>query len=292
MRRKIFICFFVVLLMTTLVVPAFASSNEGSSFLPSDIPAVPIDYIELLNGEFKGDIIDWPNNFGRNASDVVCTYPSISFRCYRDYTTTNAGIFSTLVYPGDASSVRLFCSNIFLSDSLTFELSDDDFEHICFGSISITGSYHLPYKSGDAYALSSTSFSKTFNINGRFADLFSLIKAAAQCGDILPNDVLWLQNVVITFDFLFDDSDADHFFNVVVSNGRWDNPYVNWFNAYRFTSAAPPVADSDMPGLFDWLLESVNAFLNFEIAPDFSLNKIFFIILVIGVLLWFITLLI
>lgn len=290
MRRKIFICFFVVLLMTTLVVPAFASSNGGTTGLPSDIPAVPIDYFELLNGSFKGDIVDWPNNYGRNASDVVCIYPSVNFRCYRTATASNAGLFSTVVYPGDASSARLFCSNIYLANSLTFELNDDGFEHVRFGTVSITGSYHLPYKSGDSYALSSTSFSMSFNVNARSVDLFALIKEAGYTGDVLPNGVLWIQDLSIVFDFVFDDPSADHFFNVVVSNSSWSNPSEHWFSAYRFTSTSPPVADTNQPGMFDWLLDSVNSFLNFEIAPNFSLNKIFFIVLVIGVLLWFITL--
>lgn len=291
MRRKIFICFFVVLLMTTLVAPAFASSVDRGDGSGSDSPAIPIDYIEFLDGSYSGAIADWPNNFGKDAIDVSCVYDFVAFRCYRSNTGSSAGQFSTSVYSGDASSVRLFCSDIFLAPSLVFELNDDSEGNVVFETVTITGSYVLPYESGDAYALSHTSFSKSFSVNSSEVDLFALLKEAGNTGDILPNDDLWLQDVSITISFSFLDSLVARYFNVVASNSRFDNDFEDWFIAYRFASTGDVVVDSELPGMFDWLLDSINAFLDFEIAPDLSLNKLFFIVLVIIVLVAFIKIL-
>lgn len=294
MRRKIFICFFVVLLMTTMVVPAFASSDAAMSYTSSDSPAIPIDYIELLDGTHMGAIADWPNNFGKGTSQtgVFCSYPFAEFVCYRSKVASSGGIFDTNVYTGDTSAVRLFCSNIFLVDSVFFELNDYDLENVTFSNVSVSGSYHLPYKDNKGgYAISSTSFSENYTLNSDRVDIIALLKQAAHTGDVLPNGCLWFQDVTITFSFFYDDPDLPRCFNVSVSNSKFFNGVEYWFNAYKLKYTVSSTPAPELPSMFDWLLDSVNAFLNFEIAPNFTLNKLFFIVLVIGVLLWFIALL-
>jgi hypothetical protein len=275
--------------MTTLVVPAFASSS-GGELSGRDLPGVPIDYMELLNGSYAGSVADWPNNYGKWGDSVDCTYPFAGFICSRLRQDSLKGNFSTQVYPhASCSKVRLFSSNIYLMPACSFKLHDDGYQNVVFTDVTITGNYVLPYPSNGSYALSHTSFSKSFSFNTREIDLVSCIKSAAQTGDILPNDILWIQDLSITFSFYFDQPDAPYF-TVDVGNCWFANLQERWFSSYKFTPSNSPDEETVQFNLFDWLLDSVNAFLDFEIAPNFSLNKLFFITLVVGVLLWFIRL--
>ena len=72
---------------------------------------------------------------------------------------------------------------------------------------------------------------------------------------------------------------------------RTSNLIAVWFERFRNGLRVEYPNDSKF-NTFNWLINSVEGFLEFEIAPGLSINKIFNIVLVIGVLLWFITLLI
>lgn len=64
-------------------------------------------------------------------------------------------------------------------------------------------------------------------------------------------------------------------------------PLALWFDNFDLS-----LSSADSESVFDWLIGAVEGFLDFEIAPNLSINKILYIILVIGIILWFITLLI
>ena len=121
MRRKIFICFFVVLLMTTMVVPAFASSTGGSADVVSS--GVIIDYVKVNSGPSSGSVVEWPNNYyasGGNSSTV--NTDALSAIC--EY----SGTFDTTIYPGSARSLGLFISDMFWTEDLHFSVDDDGYE--------------------------------------------------------------------------------------------------------------------------------------------------------------------
>lgn len=66
------------------------------------------------------------------------------------------------------------------------------------------------------------------------------------------------------------------------------NTFATWFYSNNLKHVEPTDPDS----LTSWLTDSVGAFLSFEIFPGFSIDKIFVLVLTVGILLWFITLLI
>lgn len=289
MPRKIFICFFVVLLMTTMVVPAFASSPAGDTTAKVHSPAVVIDYIRYLNGANAGAICDWPNNFSAGGSLTGAIGNDVfNFASYY-----SDGRFFTTIRPFDCSYVRLFCSSYFWAEDQHF-IIDCGQSDVVFSSVSISGKFVYFSSVNGQYFMRTESFSNRASVYADTIYVDDLIGAAI-------SDFSWsgpapyLQDVVIEFSFYNSDPNYDPEIRTVIASSSSPSSYFEgWFNYQQLPSSGSGGSGGVVEdvGMFDWLLDSVNAFLNFEIAPEFSLNRIFLIVLVIGVLLWFITLLI
>ena len=69
---------------------------------------------------------------------------------------------------------------------------------------------------------------------------------------------------------------------------------INFYLAQFGSFYAEPQPEPEVPpfDLGTWLSDTVGAFLTFEIFPGFSVDMIFYLILVIGIVLWFITVII
>ena len=280
MVRKIFICFFVVLLLTTMVVPAFATSSGGSGFVVD--PAIRIDYVRMENGSTSGSIVDWPNNYSSLFSSSVLVGSSVaSFDCYlRD------NIQETYFFPASASQITLFCSDIFLLSDSVFSVDDDGLGHVRFSSLTITGLVNQLSSSSGAYDIASTLFSDTFSLAGaRSVDIAdSMRHAVAGAVSTVDQNDCWLSNVQISLSFFYDDPDASPMIHFSVSQASSDTSFKSWFNSSDLTFVFNETV-VNMPGMFDWLRDSVESFFELEIAPGFSINKLFYVVLVIAVLL-------
>lgn len=279
MLKRVFICFFVVLLLTTMVAPAFATSVTPPSS-NSDKPGVEIDYIKLLNGSSAGAVGDWPNNSGGAAYDYVLgSYSDLfGFECRNDSSS-----FNTTIYPGSASSVELYCSNLFWSEGTRFTISDDGYDSFVITSVSISGVRNEVFINGDSYNIVPYSFSGTFAVNSHDVDLAYLIRKVV--GDIEAyGDLVFLQDVKISFSFYSTDPDVPVGLYFSVNRALRNNYFVIWF---RMHALSVEVHNTEVPGLFDWLLDSVNAFLNFELVPGITINRGFYIVVVIGLLVCF-----
>ena len=75
----------------------------------------------------------------------------------------------------------------------------------------------------------------------------------------------------------------------------WGTTIHDWFDLQHLSVEnteiiVPPSVEMD--DTMDWLINSVESFLETEFFPGFTFNKLILLILVIGIVLWFITLLI
>lgn len=284
MRRKIFICFFVLLLMTTMVVPVFATSAGGNTSAAVSRPAVVVDYIRYLDGSDAGAVCDWPNNYSIDGASVYGNIDDIfMFDC--SYT---GSVFSTTFYPGNCTYVSFFCADYFWTDEQHF-LIDDGGSDVVFSNVSITGNFAYMEAVNGRYMMRSKPFSTRVSVYGSEVYVDDLIGQAIADFDF-RGDYAYLQDVTVTVTFYQNDTSVTPRFRTAIGS----TSVSNLLNSWIYYQAIPfqIVEGGTDVNMFDWLLDSVNAFLNLEIAPGFSLNRIFYIVLVVGVLLWFITLLI
>ena len=309
MPRKIFICFFVVLLMTTLVVPAFASST-GGDHQGVAVPSVIIDYMQFLGGD-SYPIADWPNNSAcGNGSEP--SYGSYTDICgFQNF--YNGDEFETVIYPDASfSSVRLHIEDLFLTPDTVFHLDCNDIGTFYVTSVEFEGLLVACLRGKEIgrddyfYTTASSLFSHTYSVDNHtdFVDFDTLLRIISGKVDLTanfvsPNEIIYLSDVNITINYYFDRSDPllDYGMHFYVNEASSTNYFQSWFNALNLADSVSSGSSGSSGSTvsvnwFDWLLDSVNAFLNFEIVPDLSLNRIFYVVLVIGVLLWFITLLI
>lgn len=280
MVRKIFICFFVVLLLTTMVVPAFATSSGGPGVYTQ--PAIRIDSVKMLNGSTSGSVIDWPNNFyAAYGSSVVVSSSVASFDCL-----LSGNILETYFYPGSVSKISLRLSDVFLLSDTVFSVDDDNLEHVRFSSLSISGYVNQLSASSGSYDIASSYFTDTFNFSGvRSVDIADSIRhAVAGVGSTVNQFDCWLSNVQISLSYFYDDLDATPMIHFSVSQASSDTSFKSWFNSSDLTFVFNETV-VELPGMFDWLKNSIQSFLELEIAPGLSLNKLFYVVLVISVLL-------
>ena len=86
-------------------------------------------------------------------------------------------------------------------------------------------------------------------------------------------------------------------FDMYASQVHEDDFYIDWWIGEPYFESDYNEPLPSVPGevtlnddMVLWLKDVVDSFLEFEIAPGFSMNKIIYVILVVGVLLWLIKL--
>lgn len=143
---------------------------------------------------------------------------------------------------------------------------------------------HLPY---------STSYSiKTVTNMRYFDENVSVVELGKHIAEVISpyarGGVVLLASCRIVIDYYNDEgfNEAGHQISYTPMNVR---PTLGaWFA----TQDVRAVADGGEPvNLFDWLLTSAEAFMAFEIGPGLSISEIITLVLVIGLLLWFVRLL-
>lgn len=118
-----------------------------------------------------------------------------------------------------------------------------------------------------------------------------------QCFDQETNydSNVFLNDIKLEVSFTRTDVDTARFDFVVPTSGlnypNGSSDFNNWLyeQNVRIQVVAPSSSDFD---LGSWLGETLQGFLQVEIFPGFSIDKIFYLVLVMGVLLWFITMII
>ena len=300
MLRKLYICFLCILIIFSLVVPAFATSSGAQSSAIA-VSSFPIESVRFKNGSHYS-VIDWPNNSASvDASQSTMGYYSgiCAFECY--YANH---IFETVIFPDAAfSSATVSITDLFLTSNSSFVLSAGDSGGLRISSISFTGNFvtvsrYKEFGSDyESYTLLPVSFTRSFSVNDSSVDLASFLMQIPASLDISPGcdfveDVYYFNCLDITINYYFDGLDPDdyramHFF---IGEGFSEHTFKAWFSAFDFAIPNPdkyyPPSSGTAPlpidGLYDWLLDAVNSFLELQVMPGLSINRIIYIVVIIG----------
>jgi hypothetical protein len=283
MVRKILCCFVILALLSFCVVPAFASSFGTGAYL---LPGIEIDNIAFPNGS----VIDWPNNFGTATQAFSVSTPYASFVCNRSASSLN-----TEVYFRNFSSFTIKLSDMFVNKDSRLILNDGGTGNIKFTRITFSGQYNLPRTdhTSNLYVIHSSNFSGGGSLDNVsevdiLDHLFYEINGQHRTPEfIYPMGCFWWQNVSVTIDFEVVDMQDDFFVNFDCSTSDMSQPFIRWFNGYDFVSGTKVYETVSFPGMFDWIVSSVNSFLTLEIAPGLTLNILFYVVIVLGLLVVF-----
>lgn len=288
MVRKILCCIVVLALISFSVVPAFATSSSGGSTVVS--PDLSIDYIKLANGPNAGAIVDWPNNWSASSPSHNYISGSNDFFGYSilnhpgSQSSSSGFSFETTLYVGQASSIQLFCSDVFFYQSpssvdLDFRLDDDGYDSFRISTVSIKGDFcYVNNSSSGVYLISSTPFTLTTSVNSSFVQFGSIFRDAIR--DLSDGGNVWLKDVTISISYYSTDPNTAlglHFTCAGNSRTVSYNPFSAWFHSRSLSFERVEFSEV---GLFDWLVNSVNALFNIEIAPNLTLNALFYVVLV------------
>lgn len=99
--------------------------------------------------------------------------------------------------------------------------------------------------------------------------------------------VVCFSRFAVTVTNLEDPAENNNAFNIRTFPMTRQRTFSEWFDERNFV-----FSEDSPPSLVDWLAKAVGAFLNFELLPGLSLNGIVKMIVVFGLVFWFITLLI
>lgn len=297
MLKKISVCFFVVLLLAFMVVPAFAVSagSDGSPIYA----AFPISEVHIQDGEHKGSTFAWPANYCNDSgrfviTDFTSSASSVPFASvqtyYTNYENDKPLITSLVTIPGDCHRFSFRLDEIFniTGGSAEFILPANLCTYIT--EIRIQGFYYEPVVKGDSYDFQYTQFARTWNVDPSIElesfQLGSYLRSASDnpgnAGGFCYSNCF----IEVTLTDVYIPSGIEFFIcaDVVADDhSPYAEPYfIQWFN---YLSLDYQSIVSIPGGMFQWLLDSVNAFFNIQILPGFSINSIFYVVVVISVLL-------
>lgn len=300
MLKRILILCCVVLLVFTMTVPAFAIT--GSTLLSKPITRAGLQFDTISFNAVAGGApahvqprvtASWPFNEsgfqnvhveqslnGSNHIFLSATVHDTSGTVEGTFALFQPGLFvlsakqmffsgaSILTIGGAGDDGPAGFSKVVVSyDVMTLEKS--------VGGLSYSArSNHIYYDStSDGFVLPSE-----LNIGDLISRAYA-VSTGMNFGDEFP---ALLSNVSIEVHYLGSELSSTTIFTVFATSDSEGN-YASWVQTQDLQCTVNK-------GWFDWLLDSINSFMNFEIAPDFSLNELFWIVMVIAIILWFVKL--
>lgn len=294
--RKAFIIVIVVVMVALMAVPAFAlSSGSGNLYY------TPVRFDTFTTSE-SSVVHSWPfNNTQLGTSSASFSFGdgrvSGSASCLKN-SSGKVYLSGYMNYPESAVSVGL-PSSIILStqtDQFVSRSLLDSFV-IYFGSPFVLDSVRL---SGSAYYVKSASDvgENTASYNLSF-ESFDRVFYETNSGDGAARVGLWLLECLdglshvggdswfflndVNVEIIFSRTDVSTpcftISSLLTPNYEGTSGY-QWFYNQGLTKTVVDGSQS----IFDWLINSVEAFFDFQIAPGLSINKILYIVLVLGVL--------
>lgn len=307
--RKVFVCFMVVLLVGLLAVPAFAIGSSGTDEhrFNSILTFERIDF----EGSSFGYTLPYPFNagmlsgsgpdfsYGDLSSTSVMEFPELWGSQSTTYlTSTSAQLHGTMKGPMiNSHSGVTFAGGMQVVDIdqlingfyMTYPRADMRLGWCEVGihCFDITGeNFQGNYVTSTKWAYYGANFSGnggTLNV-GQWFDNFR--QYAVDGKYLLISDIYVylgytpLSNSTLSID-IYSDGVTGHLSGADL--------FPNWVVGKELVSRAQVIEANNW---YQWLLEAVTGFFDFEIIPGFSMSKIMVIVLTIGIMLWFITLLI
>lgn len=300
--RKIVIFGLLVVMLAGLAVPAFAIGESGTDDTVY-YPVVSFDTIDCIGssygytfpypfssgmlssiGEFNYGDVDAPYLLGTQKTvDTGGTYPQIQG-------TIKGPLFNSnkkFVLKGGYQVIDLddVVNGFYITydtSVLTLGWCEIGIRYYVFSDTNIPGRYTVQSKSF-AVGANMGSSNGVFNIGEK---LFSKLEPYAVGGRLFVEQIYIMCQFApksvstVSFNFFVDTNNATY--------PGDPSDLGTWIYDNDLIIQEPTDPDS----LTGWLTDSVGSFLAFELFPGFSINKIFAIVLTIGIMLWFITLLI
>ena len=299
--RRLVILFLAVLIIGLSVVPAFAAIDhtlyDYHSLLSFDCmygsldPGLKIDWpfnyvqpglskqeFSLASGVVIGDISSTNNQVG-NIVNASFYMPTVAGNLGRSVTFTLNGESSQVIPRG------------YLSEDSCFMISAD-ISKLKLSSVRISGVVKTFDKevslNDEKHTVVSIGFDQTFDCPNNAARISkNLNECLNGISEINGYYYVLLEDLSVEITCVRTDVDTPEF---ILSEEITLNKYGTnqWYSQYELkTNIVGPDQN-----LTTWLMNSVEAFLNFELLPGFSFSFLLQIILVVGLLLWFIKLLI
>ena len=180
-----------------------------------------------------------------------------------------------------SNGFKLLLSDFYLSGDDSFKLFAAYESNIVFTSLKISGNLLTVRSSSDLFLMDSQYFDSFVEIEAYSIDVFSYLRNLLDSyAGYNADSLTFLSSVVVDVSFYVESAaDPNGFVTVEVSQGVPEN-YRTWFDSQRLASKVKA------PGMFDWLRDSVSSFLDFEVYPGVSFNRVFYLIFIIGIVLW------
>lgn len=287
---------FIILLCCIVVLASSAVIGSAVEYPGPDkyYSVLPFDTIA-----FNDTVVPFPFNVANEETDrPLIEYDDLfSFEGYLYYDSVNGQHVGDLTFRAPANTITLTLSNkLILHESLlraVFWCMDPS--SLNFGQVRITGGY---------FDVVGAENNGTFSVGTAYHSIDivdSAISTGKFIGDLIYNEIanngydntlVYIDKLVVEIDLLqlnpstpyvqmcsvFRRNPPQFSMYVLQENVRFDVPETDI-----------PVGEAD---LSDFLINTVEGFLGWEILPGISFSNILYIFVIVALLLWFITLLI
>lgn len=306
--RRVFPIIAALVILLSCAVPAFASSDgSGRVYYAS----IPFQYITVNGNGISGGPYEWVMAYGNIPTEQTVYFSMGGTQGYggqiRDgkyYGQISGGSAGLVGYfHFDSNSITLSAKNVMIqTDALNYGYSiglNDGTGFIRSLSITATAVVPVVNESGKYVVYEQTS-SKVFTLNGLSVNVAScLLEVLEQLDYYYFSNYVFLTDLKVTVTGSYEVSETLHEWKVSCPFNALNTQYpsfTSWLeeipNGGSVEQLPPTAGESDGSYFGDFLGGTISAFLNTELFPGFSFGTIFYIVLAVGILLWFITLLI
>lgn len=293
--RRIFPIICAVLIIACMAMPAFALGNNNA--YTNKYSALPFDYFYIKNygGPFEYPFAETRRDTNARI-DYINTGDNHNIYAYVEH--SNLGMYGRLVLDDADVVVTYEMRDKVLSINNTqgivfnteYEISND-----VVIKITIYGNYRTTYKDTWGHIqFKDVPFSVRYIFSNPVINIGGLLKQTFSAFDVDMNSQ-YFTYFCMDIEVREDDSNA----NMNPVRHTWYQPNATWSGTY--TSVAEwansqlvqYTTNAEVPEGFNlgtFLTQSVSAFLDFELFPGFSFDKLFISVLCIGLILWFLKL--
>ena len=279
----------VVLCVLAVVFCCFPVSAVGGGQNDTRYAAIPFDFI--LGGPSHHVFVEYAARAGTlgysaSVSDNLLGQQTVSVPTNSDNISNivNCIVLQPIVRRYD---IRLVAEDVAVDFNKldTFDIYQGHSDHSAGVYVRVTGSFYTYEREYNEWVLKQHSF----DVSGanEVQDVATLLLTAVR--KVTSDRFVLFQHIYVDIQPLVPAS-FDGYIWVEQSSQQYSTRFRNWQNQYDL------VVEVDEPGaggasFVDWLVDSVGAFLSFELIPGLSFDRILELIVIFALVFWFISLL-
>lgn len=281
----------VLLLMCCMIFPASAA------YTTYYYSVLPFDSVRLVESSSSVIVLPWAGGVWSSVSDDASIgYPDAGY----GFTNVSPSFGDNLIIFDMALSAPTSSFNevVFYADDAVISTSAlrDASYVISFGldsgvSARVTISFTACriVELDNSYQVQTKAFYDSYHASDSL-DIMECISEMMTDGNYVPSSYVRLTDLTVSIS----DCTAEDNWLLFRSDVRSSRPDLSdWFAQYKLTYKTEIIynaADPSDVSFVDWLAVAVGGFLDFELWPGMSLNEIMWVVLVAGVLFWFLKL--